>query len=386
MRKICVVTGTRAEYGLLRRVIKGIAADNELQLQLVVTGAHLSKKHGYTITEILADGFPISKQVDMDLNDDSASGIIKSMAKGLSGFADVFAELAPDLLLVLGDRYEILSAVQAAMIHKIPIAHLHGGEATLGVIDEAIRHSVTKMSHLHFVAADRYGKRVMQLGEDPKFVFSVGAPFYENFKELNCLSREELEKSLNWSFGEKNILFTYHPITLSNEDQVATIGKILTVFTELDAHVIFTLSNADPAGTQISKVINDFARKDPKKFFVIDSLGHKRYMSAIKVVDVVAGNSSSGIIEVPFFKIPTVNIGPRQDGRLRADSIIDCKAESKNILQAFKKAFDPSFIEKVSNVPYLHGDGNVSERIIRQIKDVDLSNILYKKFYDLEIM
>ena len=337
MKKVCVVTGTRAEYGLLRWVIDGVQKSHLLSLQLCVTGMHLSPEFGLTYKEIESDGYTIDSKVEMLLSSDTAGGVTKSMGLGLIGFADEFERLKPNLVVLLGDRFEIMVAAIAATIARIPIAHLHGGEATEGLIDEPIRHSVTKMSHLHFVAAEEYRNRVIQLGEHPSTVFNVGGLGVDNILKLDLLSREELEKSLNFKLGAKNVLVTFHPVTLENKTSGMQMDELLSALDKLlDCKIIFTMPNADTDGREIFQLIQSFCRRN-ENAVAFTSLGQIRYLSCLNHVDMVVGNSSSGLLEVPSFKIPTINIGDRQRGRMKADSVIDCEPKENEISEAISK-------------------------------------------------
>jgi len=382
-RKIAVVTGTRAEYGLLFWLMKEIDNDSKLQLQLIVTGMHLSPEFGLTYDVIEKDGFHIDEKVEMLLSSDSTVGIAKSIGLGIIGFADAFARLNPDIVVLLGDRFEILAAAQAAMVARIPIAHLHGGETTEGVIDEAIRHAITKMAHFHFVAAEPYRRRVIQLGEFPQQVMNYGTLGLDNIKRFNLLNKKDFESAINFKLGELAFIVTYHPVTLNEEG----IKPYLNLFEALKqfphANIIFTKSNADTNGRIINNLIDDFVSNNIKRSVVYTSLGQLRYLSALKHVDVIIGNSSSGIIEAPAFKKPTVNIGDRQQGRLCAKSIINCNNDTKSIVTAIEKALSPSFQKSLKRVKSVYGDGDTSVNIKEYLKTVSLKNILKKKFYDL---
>ncbi|SEW44461.1 GDP/UDP-N,N'-diacetylbacillosamine 2-epimerase (hydrolysing) [Chitinophaga sp. YR573] len=383
-RKICVITGTRAEYGLLYWLLKAIKEDIDLELQLVVTGMHLSPEFGLTYKNIEKDGFIIDKKIEILLSSDSATGISKSMGLGMIGFAEALAELQPDLVVMLGDRFEIFSMAAAAMISRIPVAHLHGGEATEGLIDEAIRHSVTKMSHLHFTATEEYKNRVIQLGEQPGRVFNVGAMGIENINKLALLDKEAFEKSITFKLGVRNALVTFHPVTLeksSAEIQFKTLLEALDSITDLN--IIFTKANADTDGRVINEMIDEYV-KHHKNSIAFSSLGQLRYLSALQYVDVVIGNSSSGIIEVPSFKKATVNIGDRQKGRSKAASIIDCTPDLLSVRAALEQALSEEFKEVLAGTINPYGTGNASEKILPVLKSADLDNILKKEFYDLK--
>ncbi|MFH0709176.1 MAG: UDP-N-acetylglucosamine 2-epimerase [Pseudomonadota bacterium] len=383
MRKICVVTGTRAEYGLLYWLMKEIEADSDLELQLIVTGMHLSPEFGLTYKDIEKE-FTITKKIEMLLSSDTSIGISKSMGLAQISFAEAYEELKPDIVVVLGDRYEIFSAVSAAMIARIPIAHLHGGETTEGAFDESIRHSITKMAHLHFTAAEEYHHRVIQLGEHPERVFNVGGMGIENIKRLKLLSKDEFEKSIDFKLSEKNILVTFHPVTLENSTAKEQFQELLVAIDELEnTHIVFTKANSDTDGRIINEMIDKYVSQNSHKAVGFTSLGQLRYLSALQYIDAVVGNSSSGIAEAPSFKIATINIGERQKGRLKADSIIECKPDKKEILHAFTQLYSNGFQEVLKKVQNPYGDGIASIKIVDIIKKVDLSNILKKSFYNL---
>ena len=385
LRKICVVTGTRAEYGLLYWLMKEINLDSELELQIIATGMHLSPEFGLTYKEIEKD-FKIDKKIEMLLSSDTAIGISKSMGLAQISFAEAYEDLKPDIIVLLGDRYEIFSAASAALIANIPVAHLHGGEITEGAFDESIRHSITKMSHLHFTAAEEYKNRVIQLGEHPSRVFNVGGMGIENIKRLKLLSRDEFEESINFKLNKKNILVTFHPVTLENSSAKEQFQELLDAIDELeDTNIIFTKANSDTNGRIINQMCDEYVLKNSNKSICFTSLGQLRYLSALQYVDAVVGNSSSGLIEAPSFKIGTINIGDRQKGRLKAKSIIDCDSLKSSILQAFEKLYSEEFESILINTNNPYGDGCASERIIKELKKVDLKNILKKSFYDLKV-
>ncbi|MCF6340281.1 MAG: UDP-N-acetylglucosamine 2-epimerase [Sulfurimonas sp.] len=385
-RKICVVTGTRAEYGLLYWLIKEIEADSELELQLVVTGMHLSPEFGLTYKEI-EKNFKIDKKIDMQLVSDTAVGISKSMGLALIGFGKAYDELKPDMLVVLGDRYEILSVVISAMIANIPIAHLHGGETTEGAFDESIRHSITKMSHLHFVAMDEYKNRVIQLGEHPSRVFNVGGLGIDNIKKLKLLSKDEFEKSIDFKLNKKNILVTFHPVTLENSTAKEQFNELLLAVDELqDTTIIFTKANSDRDGRVINSMIDEYVSKNSDKSMEFTSLGQLRYLSALQYTDAVVGNSSSGLLEAPSFHIGTINIGDRQKGRAKANSVIDSFPGKNDIQKAFEKLYTNEFQETLKTVQNPYGDGGASEKIKEHIKNFPLEKILKKSFYDIKVL
>lgn len=384
MKKICVVTGTRAEYGLLYWLIKEIEADKELQLQVIVTGMHLSPEFGLTYQTIEKE-FKINKKIEMLLSSDTSVGISKSMGLAQISFAESYDELKPDIVIVLGDRYEIFSATSAAMIAKIPIAHLHGGEKTEGAFDESIRHSITKMSHLHFTATEEYKNRVIQLGEHPSRVFNVGGMGIENIKRLKLLSKDEFEKSIEFKLNSKNILVTFHPVTLENSTAKEQFQQLLDAIDELeDTNIIFTKANSDTDGRVINQMIDEYVTKNSHKSIGFTSLGQLRYLSALQYVDAVVGNSSSGLAEAPSFKIGTINIGDRQKGRIKASSVIDCEPNKDSILKSFEKLYSKEFQETLKTITNPYGDGYASKKIVEILKSVDLKNILKKSFYDLK--
>ena len=383
MKKICVVTGTRAEYGLLYWLLKEIEADKELQLQVIVTGMHLSPEFGLTYKEIEKE-FKINKKIEMLLSSDTSVGISKSMGLAQISFAESYDELKPDIVIVLGDRYEIFSATSAAMIARIPIAHIHGGEKTEGAFDESIRHSITKMSHLHFTATEEYKNRVIQLGEHPSRVFNVGGMGIENIKRLKLLSKDEFEKSIEFKLNIKNILVTFHPVTLENSTAKEQFQQLLDAIDELeDTNIIFTKANSDTDGRVINQMIDEYVTKNSHKSIVFTSLGQLRYLSALQYVDAVVGNSSSGLAEAPSFKIGTINIGDRQKGRIKASSVIDCEPNKDSILKSFEKLYSKEFQETLKTTINPYGDGCASKKIVEILKSVDLKNILKKSFYDL---
>nr|WP_165786847.1 UDP-N-acetylglucosamine 2-epimerase [Aliarcobacter cryaerophilus] len=383
MKKICVVTGTRAEYGLLYWLLKEIEADKELQLQVIVTGMHLSPEFGLTYKEIEKE-FKINKKIEMLLSSDTSVGISKSMGLAQISFAESYDELKPDIVIVLGDRYEMFSATSAAMIARIPIAHIHGGEKTEGAFDESMRHSITKMSHLHFTATDEYKNRVIQLGEDPSRVFNIGGMGIENIKRLKLLSKDEFEKSIEFKLNIKNILVTFHPVTLENSTAKEQFQQLLDAIDELeDTNIIFTKANSDTDGRVINQMIDEYVTKNSHKSIVFTSLGQLRYLSALQYVDAVVGNSSSGLAEAPSFRIGTINIGDRQKGRIKASSMIDCEANKNSIVKAFAKLYSKEFQESLKTTINPYGDGCASKKIVEILKSVDLENILKKSFYDL---
>jgi GDP/UDP-N,N'-diacetylbacillosamine 2-epimerase (hydrolysing) len=384
-RTICVVTGTRAEYGLLRWVMEGIREDVELTLQVIATGAHLSPEFGLTYQEIERDGFHIDSKVEMLTSSDTPVGIAKSMGLGMIGFADALDRLKPDLLVVLGDRFEILAAVSAALVARIPVAHLHGGETTEGAFDEALRHSITKMSHLHFVAASEYRRRVIQLGEQPDRVFQVGGLGIDNIKRLALLDRAQLEQSIDFKLGPKNLLITFHPVTLERASAQQQMAELLSALGQLeDTHLIFTMPNSDTDGRALIKMVEQFVASHPNAR-AYTSLGQLRYLSCIAQVNGVVGNSSSGLAEVPSFRKATVNIGDRQKGRLQAASVINCEPTRAAIAAALAQLFDAGFQATLDAVVNPYGEGGASEKVVQTIKSISLDGIAKKTFYDIPV-
>ena len=382
-RKICVITGSRSEYGLLRYVMQEIKDSSDLTLQVIATGMHLSPDFGLTFKEIEADGFSIDQKVETLIGDDSPLGIAESMSKGLVGCAKSFDELNPDLIVVLGDRYEIVVAVLAALVAKIPVAHIHGGEITVGAFDDALRHSITKMSHLHFVAAEEYRYRVIQLGEDPERVFLVGGLGVDNINKIELFNRRELEESLNLTFQEKSLLVTFHPVTLENSNSASQIKELLNALSHLEnTTLIFTLPNADTGSQELIQVINDFVSKNFNTF-VFSSMGQAKYFSCIAQVDGVIGNSSSGLTEVPSFKKGTINIGDRQKGRLQAESVINCEPYESSIADALKILYSEEFNRNLPRVVNPYGEGGASSKIVKYLRETSLEKIVKKSFHDL---
>jgi UDP-N-acetylglucosamine 2-epimerase (non-hydrolysing)/GDP/UDP-N,N'-diacetylbacillosamine 2-epimerase (hydrolysing) len=383
-RKVCVVTGSRAEYGILQPLLRLLSADPDVELQLVVTGMHLSPEFGLTYKVIEADGFTIARKIEMLLSADSPPAITKSIGLGVIGFADAFEALRPDLLVLLGDRFEILAAAQAALVARIPIAHIHGGEITEGAIDDPIRHAVTKMSHYHFTSAEPHRRRVIQLGEDPERVFNFGALGHDSIASLRLLDRAALEAALDFKLGATNFLVTYHPVTLS---KVGPEAAMAALFAALDrfpaAKVVFTKPNSDTDGRVIAALIDNYCAANATRAVAKTSLGQLRYLSTVKQVDVVIGNSSSGLIEVPELRRPTVNVGDRQRGRLKPESVLNCGDDAGQIAGAIEKALSPQFKAVLTSFrsPY-HGH-NVSERIAAVLKSAKLDDVLMKRFYDL---
>lgn len=383
-RKICVVTGSRADYGLLRPLLGQITAAPVLKLQLVATGMHLAERYGATWRNIESDGFKIDRKVEMLKAGDSPADIAKSTAAGVAGFADVLNELAPDLLVLLGDRFEIFAAAIAALPAAIPIAHIHGGELTEGAFDESIRHALTKMSHLHFTAAAEYARRVIQMGESPERVFTVGALGLDQIGSVEVMTRKELEERLGISLSEPVFLVTYHPVTLELARVGSSIRALLDALNDFPhALVIFTGVNADTGNREIDRQVREFVARNSKRAVHFDSLGSTLYINAMHHCSVVIGNSSSGIIEAPFLKKPTVNIGDRQKGRLFASSIVNCPEDRASISKAIKLALSEEFCSdlRFSNYPY--GTPGASARILARIVAALPDITITKKFYDI---
>ncbi len=382
-RSVCVVTGSRAEYGLLRRVMQGLRDAPGLRLQVIATGMHLSPEFGETHREIEEDQFTIDARVEMLLSSDTGAGVAKSMGLGMIGFADALERLRPDLLLVLGDRFEILAAVTAALVMRIPVAHLHGGELTEGAFDDAIRHSITKMSHFHFVATEEYRRRVIQLGERPERVFQVGALGVDAIDSLPLLDRRELESSLGFDLGARSLLITFHPATLDQASARSQMGELLAALEPLgDTRLVFTMPNADTEGRALQGMVRQFVHEHPNAR-AFASLGQLRYLSCMSHVDGVVGNSSSGLIEAPTLRKGTVNIGHRQKGRVRAESVIDCPPERGAIGRAIGRLYEPEFRSRLATVRNPYGNGGASAAIVELVGNLPLEGILEKSFFDL---
>lgn len=385
-RRIAIVTGARSDYGLLYWVIKGIYDDPELKLLLIVTGMHLSRRFGLTVREIEKEGFPIAERVKIPLSSDAEEGIAESMGIGVKGFAKAYERLKPDILIVLGDRFEILSAVMAAVPFRIPIAHIHGGEATEGLIDEGIRHAITKLSHIHFTSTEKYRKKVIQMGESPGRVFSFGAPGLDSIYKLNLLKREKLSEELGLP-GKRSIgVITYHPVTLEKGASTTEIQELLKAVRSFPAiYWVFTMTNADTESSIVIDRIKGFTKEYPEYTKLFMSLGQLRYLSLLKNAAVMVGNSSSGFIEAPSFRLPVVNLGNRQSGRIRAHNIIDITdCRKKNLVGAIKKALSTEFRDSLKGMKNPYGDEGASEKIVKTLKTVSLGEGLVKKrFYEI---
>ena len=383
-RKICVVSTSRADYGLLFWLLKEIEKSRFLELSLVLSGSHLEERLGLTYKEIERD-FKHFYKVPLGLENDDETALCLAFSAGVAGFSKVLEQIRPDIMVLLGDRYEMLSAGVAGMLRAVPLAHIHGGESTQGAIDEGIRHALTKMSHIHFCATSLYKKRIIQLGENPAMVYNVGGLGVENIKRLELLSKKDFENSLGFKLGKKNILVTFHPQTIEKKSASKEFSQILNALDSLkDTHFIFTGANADNGGKIINEMAQSYCLKNQEKAIFVMSLGQLRYLSAIKHADIVLGNSSSGISEAPSLKKATINIGNRQKGRIKAPSIIDVKCDKSAILKAIKKAYSKDFQAKLKSVKNPYGSGFASKKIIKVLENIKLNGILQKKFYDLD--
>lgn len=382
-KRIAVFTGTRAEYGLLYWLLKDIQTSQRLELQLIVAAMHLSPEFGQTWRQIEQDGFRIDAKIEMLLSSDTATGVAKSMGLGTIGFADALERLRPDMLVVLGDRFEALAIVQTALVMRIPVAHLHGGETTEGAYDDAIRHAITKMASLHFVAAEPYRRRVIQMGESPSTVFNVGALGLDHLQRTPRMTLSELGASLNFPLAEPFMLVTYHPVTMASEDPVASAAALLQALDEFPQHqVVLTYPNADNGGRAIIPLLQQYAAQRRSRVLLIESLGFRRYLSTLAHARAVVGNSSSGIIEAPAFHVPTVNIGERQLGRLAADSVLHCRADRDDIVRALRQALSDEFQRHCATTINPYGQGTASRAIVRELEAQ--AGPFHKRFHDLD--
>jgi len=384
-RKICIFTGSRAEYGLLKPLIDELKIEKSIELQLLISGMHLSPEFGLTHKEISLEGFNKVEKVEMLLSSDSPVGICKAMGLGMIGYGEAFDRLKPDIFVGLGDRFELFAAASAALVSRIPIAHIHGGELTAGAYDEAFRHSITKMSHLHFACTEEYKKRIIQLGENPKNVFNVGALGIDNIKKLKLLSKSELENALSFKLDKPYFVVTFHPVTLeanSAEKQVTELLAALDQFS--DYNIIFTKPNADNEGRSIIELIDRYVDVNKDRAVSFQSLGQLRYLSALKYSEMMIGNSSSGILEMPYFKKPTINIGDRQKGRFFSKSIIQCKSKRQNIIEAIGDGLSQDFKQNCYNVEKIYGDGNTAKKIKNILVQKKYQELIKKEFYDLK--
>lgn len=384
-----VLTSTRADWGLLRPLVSALDADPFFETTILATGTHLSRRFGFTLDEIVSDessgeGFRRIERIEILVDGDSRNATSKSAGLAMLSFPEVFDRIRPDMIVALGDRYEIFAACAAAYICRIPIAHLHGGETTAGAMDEAFRHSITKMAQLHFVANEEYRRRVIQLGEKPDTVHTVGGLGVDAIKKMKLMNKADLESSLGFSFGKRNLLITFHPETFSPVSAEDQITELLHALENIDAALIFTQANADPGNSGINTMIQEFVKRNPHRAIFTASLGIKRYLSCMQFVDGVVGNSSSGLLEAPSFKTGTVNIGKRQDGRLKATSVIDCEAQRNSIQTAISFLFSDAFRRKLSETDNPYGDGGAAERIVAVLKKVPPGPALPKIFHDIE--
>lgn len=378
MRKICVITATRAEYGLLKNILVKIKNSTELNLKLVVTGTHLSEEFGYTMNEILEDGFDICEKIPILMNSNNNSGISKEMGLLMIQLSQTFERIKPDILMILGDRYEILAASSTAMAMNIPIAHISGGEITEGLIDEQIRHAITKMAHIHFPGAEVYSQNIRNMGEESWRIFNVGDSGIENIKLTKLLNKDELRKELNVDIDEETLLITYHPVTLEINQLKYQVENLIKALNFVNKNMIITYPNADNGGDYIIKKIEEFQRINDK-VHLFKSLGSINYLSVMKLCGAVVGNSSSALIEAPYLKKSVVNIGNRQKGRLMAENIISCSNDSKDIIEAINKALSDDFKEKVKYTQSLYGEGNTSEEIVKVLETIEINEKLLKK-------
>jgi len=384
LKKIAVVTGTRAEFGQLNPLIEALNFHSDMQLQLIVTAMHLSQEFGYTVSEIESYGYKIDKKIECLLSSDTAVGITKSVGLAMIGFADALTELNPDFVIILGDRTEMLAAATAAMVANIPIAHIHGGETTEGAYDESVRHAITKMSYFHFTSTEIYRKRVIQLGEHPSRVFNVGALSIDSIKKLKLQNKIEFEKAINFKLGQKNILITFHPVTLDDQSSKVQFQIILNSLRKLiNTKFIFTHANSDKSGQIINQMIEEFVEKDITNAISFKSLGQLRYLSSLKYVDLVIGNSSSGLHEAPYFNIPTINIGDRQKGRILSDSVIQIEPNEQDLTLAIEKSYSRSFREKIKSQKKIFGSGDTTKKIM-DILNLERPKNLKKSFYDIQ--
>lgn len=385
MRKIGVITGARAEYGLLQPLMHRLAKDPQIQLQIFVSGMHLAPEFGLTYKTIEADEFVITDKIEILLSSDTSIGLAKSISLGITGFAESFQRHRPDIVVILGDRFEAFAAASAALVCKIPIAHIHGGESTEGALDESFRHAITKMSAIHFPTTEFYARRIRYMGENPKMIFYIGAPGIDAIKNTKLLSKKGIESTLEWQLPRVFALCTYHPATiesLSVETQMKNLFHALNTIPELP--VLFTMPNADPGGREIKKLIESYAHRNPNRVKAYTSLGQRNYLSLLKYSSVMIGNSSSGIIEAPYFKLPVVNIGERQAGRIRAANVIDCGYTSQAITHAIKKALSAQFRDTMQHLVNPYGTGDSSRKMAKVLKTIPLTNELLKKhFYDI---
>lgn len=385
-KKFAIVTGTRAEYGLFYPLIRLMAEDDEIDLDLIVTGAHLSQFHGNTIEFIKKDRIKISHIIDMGISGDTEDDICGAISTGLGKFSTLFTGQSFDALIVLGDRYELWAVCIAAVIHKIPIVHINGGEVTSGATDDCIRHSITKMASIHFPSIDIYAKRIIQMGENPKRVHVVGSLAMDNMRNMELMSCKEISDYTGLDFSQDIALMTYHPVTLHDITKSALeVKETLEALLETNLITLITMPNADAGSKRVYDIILDYSQSYPDKFQLRKSLGQKGYLSAMKYAKLMIGNSSSGIGESPYFKLPVINIGDRQKGRFRTPNVIDCKGIKEDILKAIQKAFSRDFVKELEKMENPYGDGTTAIKIVDILKNVDFSSkevLLKKSFYD----
>ena len=385
MKKVCFISGSRSDYGLLMPLMKLIKKDKNFIFQLIVTGTHLSKRHNSTFKEIIKDKFNINYLININVKGQKKEDICKSMSIATKNISFKLKLLKPDLIILLGDRYEIFSACSAAFVHQIPICHLHGGELTRGSIDDGFRHSITKMSNLHLVSTEKYSKRVKQLGENPKNIYVVGGFGVDTIKKTKLLKRDELERKLGFRLGPKNILVTYHPETVFNSNPKKDFGEILKALKKhSDIKVIFTKSNADLNGYVINKMIDKFVQSNNSKYHCISSMGQQNYLSTLNYIDMVIGNSSSGLLEVPSFKKATINIGTRQKDRMKASSVIDVTPKFKDISKAIKKAYSEEFKKILKKTINPYGSGGASKKTYKILKKIKMKQLIKGKFFEIK--
>lgn len=386
-RKICFVTGSRADYGLLHWLMKAVAADEDLELQLIVTGSHLNSHYGETVREIERDGFTIDARVPILVDDDDTRiATAQAMARALDGVARELARLAPDFTVVLGDRYEILAAVEAAVVLDIPVIHIHGGEITEGAMDDAFRHAITKLAYFHLVAAEPYRERIIQMGEHPDRVVVVGAAGVESVRRFEPLGESDIVHLLGPSRTDPLFLVTYHPVTAAGMTGNRGIEELVAALSRFqDARIVITGVNADPGHEYIKTTLGEFARANCDRVTLHESLGMRRYLSVMSRASAVIGNSSSGILEAPALGIPTVDIGSRQSGRIKAQSVVECGETAPDIAAAIQKAMSPEFRAMASSQTHPYGDGKTSERMLAAIRSVCAQSIVPKHFHDLAI-
>jgi UDP-N-acetylglucosamine 2-epimerase (non-hydrolysing)/GDP/UDP-N,N'-diacetylbacillosamine 2-epimerase (hydrolysing) len=384
MRKIAVFTGSRADYGILYWLLKELDDSNDIELQLFVGGTHLSSEFGHTLTEIINDGFSILEKFRYFPHDDSTVGIAKLAAHTLVCASEAIAKNQPELMVVIGDRYETFSVAQAAMLSQVPIVHIHGGELTSGAIDDSMRHAITKMSHLHFATTKSYKQRIIQLGEQPKNVFNFGAPGLDNIDKLILFSASELSKTLKFDLTSSYFVVTFHPETLSSDGGVATLKNLFKALDNFAKYkLLITYPNADACGHKLVKMCQKYQKAQPDRVLLVKSLGQLRYLSSIKHCSAVIGNSSSGIIEAPSFQVPTVNIGERQQGRVCSSSVITCQGAKSDIDEAISRAVSLMFVNICQSTVNPYGSSGVAKNIVNKLVSISLENLHKKQFYDL---